>query len=81
MYIYVSLFILGPIVQQGEYIEYYLGHFLTLSTMATAGLGNTKSDILGITMATYVENGCQILGLKQPKLTPVQIDLKSSNSH
>ncbi|XP_017038723.1 transmembrane protein 65 isoform X2 [Drosophila ficusphila] len=65
-------------IMAGEYIEYYLGHFITLSTMAAAGLGNTISDILGITMATYVENGCQILGLKQPKLTPAQFELKSS---
>ncbi|XP_043947124.1 uncharacterized protein LOC108031632 isoform X2 [Drosophila biarmipes] len=65
-------------IMAGEYIEYYLGHVITLSTMAAAGLGNTISDILGITMATYVENGCQILGLKQPKLTPAQFELKSS---
>ncbi|XP_039479901.1 uncharacterized protein C03B8.3 isoform X1 [Drosophila santomea] len=65
-------------IMAGEYIEYYLGHFITLSTMAAAGLGNTISDILGITMATYVENGCQILGLKQPNLTPAQFELKSS---
>ncbi|KAH8272149.1 hypothetical protein KR018_004031, partial [Drosophila ironensis] len=65
-------------IMAGEYIEFYLGHFVTLSTMAAAGLGNTISDILGITMATYVENGCQILGLKQPKLTPAQFELKSS---
>ncbi|XP_070854366.1 transmembrane protein 65-like isoform X2 [Drosophila suzukii] len=65
-------------IMAGEYIEYYLGHFITLSTMAAAGLGNTISDILGITMATYVENGCQIMGLKQPKLTPAQFELKSS---
>ncbi|XP_030377326.1 uncharacterized protein LOC115626188 isoform X1 [Scaptodrosophila lebanonensis] len=62
----------------GEYIDYYLGHFITLSTMAAAGLGNTISDVLGISMATYVENGCQIIGLRPPKLTPAQFELKSS---
>ncbi|KAH8339644.1 hypothetical protein KR067_005015 [Drosophila pandora] len=62
----------------GEYIEQSVGQVVTLSTMATAGLGNTISDIMGITLATYVENGCQILGLKQPMLTPAQFELKSS---
>ncbi|XP_017097575.3 transmembrane protein 65 isoform X1 [Drosophila bipectinata] len=62
----------------GEYIELSLGQVVAISTMATAGLGNTISDIMGITLATYVENGCQILGLKQPMLTPAQFDLKSS---
>lgn len=46
--------------------------------MAAAGLGNTISDIMGITMATYVEEGCQMLGLKQPRMTPAQFELKSS---
>ncbi|XP_032309147.1 transmembrane protein 65 isoform X4 [Drosophila ananassae] len=62
----------------GEYIELSVGQVVTLSTMATAGLGNTISDIMGITLATYVENGCQILGLKQPMLTSAQFELKSS---
>lgn len=46
--------------------------------MAAAGLGNAVSDIMGITMATYVEEGCQMLGLKQPNMTPAQFELKSS---
>ncbi|XP_022234845.1 transmembrane protein 65 isoform X3 [Drosophila obscura] len=65
-------------IEAGEYIEVYMGHFITLSTMAAAGLGNTISDIMGITMATYVEHGCQILGLKQPQMAPAQFELKSS---
>ncbi|XP_030555002.1 transmembrane protein 65 isoform X2 [Drosophila novamexicana] len=65
-------------ITAGEYIESSLGHFITLSTMAAAGLGNTISDIMGITMATYVEEGCQLLGLKQPRMTPAQFELKSS---
>ncbi|XP_017152124.1 transmembrane protein 65 isoform X2 [Drosophila miranda] len=65
-------------ITAGEYIELYMGHFITLSTMAAAGLGNTISDIMGITMATYVEHGCQILGLKQPQMAPAQFELKSS---
>ncbi|XP_064554064.1 transmembrane protein 65 isoform X3 [Drosophila montana] len=65
-------------IMAGEYIESSLGHFITLSTMAAAGLGNTISDIMGITMATYVEEGCELLGLKQPQMTPAQFELKSS---
>ncbi|XP_023159842.2 transmembrane protein 65 isoform X2 [Drosophila hydei] len=65
-------------IMAGEYIESSLGHFITVSTMAAAGLGNTISDIMGITMATYVEEGCQMLGLKQPRMTPAQFELKSS---
>ncbi|XP_032592619.1 transmembrane protein 65 isoform X2 [Drosophila grimshawi] len=65
-------------IMAGEYIESTLGHFITLSTMAAAGLGNTISDVMGITMATYVEEGCQLLGLKPPQMTPAQFELKSS---
>ncbi|XP_032309146.1 uncharacterized protein LOC26514811 isoform X3 [Drosophila ananassae] len=68
----------GQLYSTGEYIELSVGQVVTLSTMATAGLGNTISDIMGITLATYVENGCQILGLKQPMLTSAQFELKSS---
>ncbi|KAH8256191.1 hypothetical protein KR026_010221 [Drosophila bipectinata] len=65
-------------IMAGESIEFYLGHFVVLSTMAAAGLGNTISDVIGIMTATYVESGCEILGLKPPKLTPAQFELKSS---
>lgn len=46
--------------------------------MAAAGLGNTISDVLGIGSAYYVERGCEILGLRPPDLTPVQMEMKSS---
>ncbi|XP_051858598.1 transmembrane protein 65 isoform X10 [Drosophila albomicans] len=65
-------------IMAGEYIESYLGHFITLSTMAAAGLGNTISDIIGITTASYVESTCHLLGLKQPRMTPQQFELQSS---
>ncbi|KAH8377513.1 hypothetical protein KR093_005788 [Drosophila rubida] len=65
-------------ITAGEYIESYLGHIITLSTMAAAGLGNTISDMIGITTASYVESLCRLLGLKQPALTPQQFELKSS---
>ncbi|KAH8263420.1 hypothetical protein KR044_008763 [Drosophila immigrans] len=65
-------------IMAGEYIESYMGHFITVSTMAAAGLGNTISDIIGITTASYVETLCQLLGLKQPRMLPQQFELKSS---
>ncbi|KAM8715386.1 hypothetical protein ACLKA7_002439 [Drosophila subpalustris] len=65
-------------ISAGEYIESSLGHFITLSTMAAAGFGNTISDIIGITTASYVEDICQMLGLKQPRITAAQFELKSS---
>ncbi|XP_013098758.2 uncharacterized protein LOC106081392 isoform X1 [Stomoxys calcitrans] len=62
----------------GDYIEYIFGTFMCISTMAAAGLGNTISDVLGIGSAYYVERGCEILGLRPPDLTPVQLEMKSS---
>ncbi|XP_075149515.1 transmembrane protein 65 isoform X2 [Haematobia irritans] len=62
----------------GDYIEYIFGTFMCISTMAAAGLGNTISDVLGIGSAYYVERGCEILGLRPPDLTPVQMEMKSS---
>lgn len=46
--------------------------------MAAAGLGNTISDIIGITTASYVEDICNMLGLKQPRMTAAQFELRSS---
>ncbi|XP_055372054.1 transmembrane protein 65, partial [Condylostylus longicornis] len=62
----------------GDYIEHCFGMFMCISTMAAAGLGNTISDVLGIGSAYYVERGCEMLGLKAPDLTPIQMDMKSS---
>ncbi|XP_011295945.1 uncharacterized protein LOC101896793 [Musca domestica] len=62
----------------GDYIEYLFGTFMCISTMAAAGLGNTISDVLGIGSAYYVERGCEILGLRPPDLTPIQMEMKSS---
>ncbi|XP_073824020.1 transmembrane protein 65 isoform X2 [Musca autumnalis] len=62
----------------GDYIEYIFGTFMCISTMAAAGLGNTISDVLGIGSAYYVERGCEILGLRPPDLTPIQMEMKSS---
>lgn len=44
--------------------------------MASAALGNTFSDVLGLGLASYVEQLCEICGLKLPKLTPTQMKMK-----
>ncbi|XP_057320398.1 uncharacterized protein LOC130664480 isoform X1 [Microplitis mediator] len=62
----------------GEHIEATLGSFIPISTMSSAALGNTISDILGIGSATYVELLAQKIGFKPPRLTPVQLDLPCS---
>lgn len=62
----------------GDYIEYSLGTFMTISTMAAAALGNTISDVLGIGSAVYVERIVEIIGIKPPDLTPIQLEMKSA---
>lgn len=51
---------------------------MTLSTMAAAALGNTISDVLGIGSAVYVERLVELIGVKPPDLTPVQLEMKSA---
>lgn len=46
--------------------------------MAAAALGNTISDIIGIGSAYYVERGAEIVGIKPPPLTPIQLEMESS---
>ncbi|XP_049779427.1 uncharacterized protein LOC126176316 isoform X1 [Schistocerca cancellata] len=62
----------------GDYIEVTMGTMMVLSTMAAAALGNTISDILGIGSAWYVERVAARVGVRTPKLTPVQLDMASS---
>lgn len=45
----------GVMVLSGSAIENYLGHLFGISTMASAGLGNTLSDIVGIVCGRYIE--------------------------
>lgn len=54
---------------------------MCISTMAAAGLGNTISDVLGIGSAFYIERGAEKLGVKPPKLTSLQLELKSSRRY
>ena len=45
----------GVMVVSGSAIEKNLGLMFGLSTMASAGLGNTLSDIVGIVCGRYIE--------------------------
>ncbi|XP_065220999.1 transmembrane protein 65 [Planococcus citri] len=68
-----SIMIIG-----GDSIEMTLGSLITLSTMAAAALGNTFSDIMGIGSAYYVEKAASKLGVKQPALSPIQMNMSKS---
>lgn len=46
--------------------------------MAAAALGNTISDVLGIGSAVYVERLVEVIGVRAPDLTPVQLEMKSA---
>ncbi|XP_063225367.1 uncharacterized protein LOC134532647 [Bacillus rossius redtenbacheri] len=59
----------------GEYIEATIGSLVVISTMTAAALGNTISDIAGIGSAWYVERLAARVGIRAPKLTPLQLDL------
>ncbi|XP_053696955.1 transmembrane protein 65 [Sabethes cyaneus] len=62
----------------GDYIEHTLGLFMCISTMAAAALGNTISDVIGIGSAFYVEKLAEMSGVNPPKLSPIQLEMKSS---
>uniref|UniRef100_A0A6M2DZB9 Putative product n=1 Tax=Xenopsylla cheopis TaxID=163159 RepID=A0A6M2DZB9_XENCH len=63
----------------GDQIEFCLGAYICLSTMAAAALGNTISDVIGIGSAYYVERAAAYVGFKPPKLTPIQLDMPCSH--
>ncbi|XP_041775352.1 transmembrane protein 65-like isoform X3 [Anopheles merus] len=62
----------------GDYIEHTLGLFMCISTMAAAALGNTISDVIGIGSAFYVEKLAEMSGVKPPKMSPIQLEMKAS---
>lgn len=62
----------------GDYIEHTLGLFMCISTMAAAALGNTISDVIGIGSAFYVEKLAEMSGVRPPKLSPIQLEMKAS---
>lgn len=51
---------------------------MCLSTMAAAALGNTFSDVLGIGSAVYIERMAESIGVRPPKLTVIQMEMKRS---
>lgn len=62
----------------GEYIDMTLGAALGITTMAAAGLGNMISDVAGVGSAHYVEVFVSKFGVRTPRLTPQQVDMKST---
>lgn len=62
----------------GDYIDHSLGMIMTISTMAAAALGNTISDVIGIGSAVYVERLAEVIGIKPPPLTSIQLEMKAS---
>lgn len=57
----------------GEHIDLSLGLAFGLSTMAAAGLGNTISDVAGISVGKYIEGALDKLGLPDAKLSKEQL--------
>ncbi|XP_031349913.1 transmembrane protein 65 isoform X2 [Photinus pyralis] len=62
----------------GDQIDFYLGSYFCLSTMAAAALGNTFSDVLGLGSAYYVERLATRIGYTPPKLSPIQMEMPIS---
>ena len=54
----------------GEYIDDTIGAAFRLSTMASAGLGNAVSDVLGLGFGKVIESISIRLGLPDPKVRP-----------
>lgn len=65
----------------GDSIDHLFGTVFCFSTMAAAGFGNTISDVIGIGSAHYIERGCEIMGLRPPKLSTIQMEMKSSRKY
>lgn len=65
-------------IMAGDEIDAVFGARLGLSTMASAGLGNLFADVAGISFANSIEQYVRRLSwLKDPTLTPVQMNLRS----
>lgn len=68
-------------ISAGDYLELGIGMVFFISTMAAAALGNTISDLVGIISAHYIEKGCVEKGLRPPKLSNAQMQMKSTKSY
>uniref|UniRef100_A0A1I8HPG2 Transmembrane protein 65 n=1 Tax=Macrostomum lignano TaxID=282301 RepID=A0A1I8HPG2_9PLAT len=62
----------------GEYIDLTLGAAFCISTLAAAALGNWVSDLAGLSLASWVEGMTSRLGFETPRLTPQQLELRST---
>jgi len=62
----------------GGAIDAKLGIYV--STMAAAGLGNMLSNIFGLGVADYIENGCTRFGLPDPNLSTSQRSMLSART-
>ncbi|PAA93327.1 hypothetical protein BOX15_Mlig004901g1, partial [Macrostomum lignano] len=62
----------------GEYIDLTLGAAFCISTLAAAALGNWVSDLAGLSLAGWVEGMTSRLGFETPRLTPQQLELRST---
>ena len=61
----------------GEAIEASLGVYMSLSTLAAAGLGNMCSDVAGLGISGFIESSARSLGIGPPALTARQMQLRS----
>ncbi|KAF8818139.1 putative transmembrane protein 65 [Cardiosporidium cionae] len=72
----------GLMLLCGEMIDFYMGAFLGLSTLAAAGLGNMISCASGVLTGGFIERLVYRLGLPSAKLTPLQADSRVvKNAH
>ncbi|RUS77766.1 hypothetical protein EGW08_014471 [Elysia chlorotica] len=60
----------------GEYIDVTLGAAFGISTMAAAALGNLISDVGGLGSAHYVETVAARVGVRNPHLSPEQVEMR-----
>lgn len=64
----------------GDYIELAFGTFFYISTLTNAALGNTLSDMVGIRVAHLIERSCEKRGLRPPKLSNTQMEMRSTKN-
>lgn len=67
----------GIMVIAGNYIDKTIGETFHLSTLASAGLGNTLSDIIGICSGRYTEQFIHKL-IPRKEMSPVKTILSEA---
>eukprot|EP00793_Prasinoderma_coloniale_P004229 PRCOL_00006405-RA len=66
-------------IMSGDIIESHLGVAMGLSTMGAAAMGNLVSDVLGISLAKYIERGASKLGIHLPPISPQMMESAQAN--